>query len=110
MINHRFISIEGVEGAGKSVLVDGLKSELSVKYDCVFTREPGGTPLAELWRNSILQDHQEPVEVHSQLLVMFAARFQHWQQVIMPALTQGKLVVSDRFIDASCLSRRRSRG
>ena len=52
-MNPGFISIEGIEGVGKSVLVEGLKAVLTPKYDCVFTREPGGTPLAEGWRNSL---------------------------------------------------------
>lgn len=101
MVRGQLISIEGIEGVGKSLLVAGLKKQLTARLACIFTREPGGTPVAEVWRNSILHEHNENINADSELLVMFAARFQHWQEVVSPALAAGKVVISDRFVDAS---------
>ena len=65
------------------------------------TREPGGTPLAEELRQLLLTPRQEPVAVMTELLMLFAARAQHWQQVIQPALASGAWVLTDRFVDAT---------
>jgi len=94
----KFIVIEGLEGAGKSTahqcVVDTLK-ELGVN-DVVFTREPGGTPLAEKLRHLIKHETEEPVTDKAELLMLYAARIQLVDNVIKPALAQGKWVVSDR--------------
>ncbi len=103
MSKAKFITLEGIEGVGKSTVqafvCEYLQNKLQVQI-CK-TREPGGTPLAEKIRDLALHTHDEFVESDTELLLMFAARAQHWQQVILPALARGEWVVSDRFIDAS---------
>lgn len=98
----RFITFEGVEGAGKSSNL-GWAAELlrSAGIEVVITREPGGTPLAEALRDLLLTPHQEPVSPDTELLLIFAARAQHLAQVIRPALAAGKWVLCDRFTDAT---------
>lgn len=97
-----FISFEGTEGVGKTTLIKHLASYLtSQQRHIVLTREPGGTPLAEHIRNLLLSTHNEAVSEECELLLMFAARAQHIQQVILPALSAGQWVLSDRFVDAS---------
>ena len=94
----KFIVIEGLEGAGKSTahqcVVDTLK-ELGVN-DVVFTREPGGTPLAEKLRHLIKHETEEPVTDKAELLMLYAASIQLVDNVIKSALAQGKWVVGDR--------------
>ena len=94
----KFIVIEGLEGAGKSTahqcVADVLK-ELGID-DVVFTREPGGTPLAEKLRYLIKHETEEPVTDKAELLMLYAARIQLVENVIKPALAQGKWVVGDR--------------
>lgn len=97
-----FISFEGTEGVGKTTLIKGLADYLIAQgKDVVLTREPGGTPLAENIRSLLLNKTDEPVSSDCELLLMYAARAQHIQQVILPALQAGKWVLSDRFVDAS---------
>ncbi len=94
----KFIVIEGLEGAGKSTahqaVVDILK-ELGI-HDVIVTREPGGTPLAEKLRQLIKHKTEEPVTDKAELLMLYAARIQLVENVIKPALAQGKWVVGDR--------------
>ncbi|WP_162616811.1 dTMP kinase [Aggregatibacter kilianii] len=94
----KFIVIEGLEGAGKSTahqcVVDTLK-ELGIQ-NVIFTREPGGTPLAEKLRQLIKHENEEPVTDKAELLMLYAARVQLVENVIKPALAQGKWVVGDR--------------
>lgn len=94
----KFIVIEGLEGAGKSsaiqVVVDTLQ-QFGIK-DVVFTREPGGTPLAEKLRHLIKHEVEELVTDKAELLMLYAARIQLVENVIKPALAQGKWVVGDR--------------
>ncbi len=99
----RFITIEGIEGAGKSTALTYLKKYFSeANIDVVWTREPGGTLLAEEMRALILHSNvNEVMTSDSELLLMFAGRAQHLHHKILPALTAGKWVVSDRFVDAS---------
>jgi dTMP kinase len=97
-----FISIEGGEGAGKSTSIEYIKQKLEAcGIACVVTREPGGTPMAEDIRQLLLQHRDETVDPYTELLLMFASRRQHVQNVIRPALAAGKWVVCDRFTDAS---------
>ncbi|MEO6365167.1 MAG: dTMP kinase, partial [Luteimonas sp.] len=98
----RFVTLEGGEGAGKSTVLAALRSFLvDGGDDVVCTREPGGTPLAELVRDLLLsRDHEAP-SAEAELLLMFAARAQHVRETILPALQRGAWVVSDRFTDAS---------
>ena len=97
-----FISFEGTEGVGKSTLIATLKQQLTQDgYEVVLTREPGGTPLAEKIRALLLQPDQEQMSLATELLLLYAARAQHLDQVILPALAEGKIVLCDRFVDAS---------
>ncbi|MCC7516251.1 MAG: dTMP kinase [Pseudomonadales bacterium] len=98
----QFITIEGGEGVGKSTNIACIESFLqqqAIAY--IKTREPGGTPLAEELRQLLLSPREETVSEKTELLLMFAARAQHLQQVILPALQQGLWVVCDRFTDAT---------
>jgi dTMP kinase len=96
-----FISFEGIDGAGKSTHIESFCALLKKRYpnrEVVLTREPGGTPLGEQLR-AILLDL--PMNIETEALLMFAARKEHIAQVIEPALQAGKIVISDRFTDAS---------
>lgn len=97
-----FISFEGTEGVGKSTLIARIQTYfIQQGRDVVLTREPGGTPLAEEIRALLLETRVEQVSSDTELLLMYAARSQHIHQVILPALREGKIVLSDRFTDAS---------
>ena len=98
----RFVTLEGGEGAGKTTVLDALADALRADgCEVVLTREPGGTPLAELIRGLLLsRDHEPPAPV-TELLLMFAARAQHVAHTIRPALERGAWVLSDRFTDSS---------
>ena len=107
----RFITIEGGEGAGKSTAQVRLKATLQNKgISVVCTREPGGTPLAESIRQTLLDvEGETPVEM-AELLLIFAARAQHLARVIEPALAAGKWVICDRFTDATYAYQGAARG
>lgn len=97
-----FITLEGPEGAGKTTNRAYLAEQLQAQgFDVVLTREPGGTPLAEQIREILLAPHTETMSVDTELLLMFAARAQHLTQVIKPALAADKIVICDRFTDAT---------
>ncbi|WP_281646943.1 dTMP kinase [Parendozoicomonas sp. Alg238-R29] len=97
-----FLTIEGGEGAGKTTSIEFISAWLkNQNIDFVQTREPGGTPLAERIRELLLAPGDERVADMTELLMMFAARAQHLESVIKPALAAGKLVLCDRFTDAS---------
>lgn len=97
-----FITIEGIEGVGKSTNIEFITRSLSrAGVDWVVTREPGGTELAERIRALLLENHNEPMSEMTELLLIFAARAQHITQVIRPALAAGRWVISDRFTDAT---------
>ena len=94
-----FITLEGVDGAGKSTHLDWLVTHLRGQGRTVVqTREPGGTPLGEKLRELLLH---EPMHLETEALLMFAARREHLERVIKPALARGEWVVCDRFTDAS---------
>src|SRR3990167_6575971 len=99
----KLISIEGIEGAGKSTALNYIKGYLTqANIPSKFTREPGGTPLAEKIRQFILSPADDEVlDSETELLLFFAARRDHLKKKIIPALNAGEWVVSDRFIDAS---------
>lgn len=95
----KFITLEGLDGAGKSTHLARLVELLKQRGKTVVqTREPGGTPLGEKLREILLS---EPMHLETEALLMFAARREHLAQVIMPALERGDWVVCDRFTDAS---------
>ena len=98
----KFITIEGGEGAGKSTNIPTIELFLQNKgIDYILTREPGGTQMSEEIRKLLLSPRKEPVSGLTELLLMFAARSQHVEEVIKPALANGKYVLCDRFIDAT---------
>ncbi len=98
MNSGKFIVIEGLEGAGKSSAVAGVKTWLLSKgiKEVVCTREPGGTPLAEKMRALVKEPGDEPLSDKAELLLMYAARVQLVEQVIKPALARGAYVIGDR--------------
>ncbi|SCD16882.1 tmk [Acinetobacter baumannii] len=98
-----FISFEGTEGVGKTTLIRKIHQHFEEQgKQVVLTREPGGTPLAEQIRSMLLAvNHDENMSHDTELLLIYAARAQHLQQVILPALESNKIVLSDRFTDAS---------
>jgi dTMP kinase len=98
----KFITIEGGEGAGKSTMMDRLADWLeSHGHRVVRTREPGGTVLAEKIRAILLDDQHGELSGQSELLLVFASRAQHLEELIRPALARGDTVLCDRFTDAS---------
>ncbi|MEP6791544.1 MAG: dTMP kinase [Ramlibacter sp.] len=94
-----FITFEGIDGAGKSSHIDTLAAAFRAQgREVAMTREPGGTPLAEKLRALVLNDAMDPL---AEALLMFAARRDHLRQVIEPALAVGRVVLCDRFTDAT---------
>ncbi len=99
MTRGKFVSLEGIDGAGKSTHLNAIAEWIRERGQAVLvTREPGGTPLGESLRQLLLHQSMHP---DTEALIMFAARREHVMQVIAPALQQGTWVVSDRFTDAS---------
>ncbi|CAN7387999.1 dTMP kinase [Aminobacter sp. LjRoot7] len=97
-----FITFEGGEGAGKSTQIERLASKLRDKrYDIVVTREPGGSPGAEAVRHVLLSGAAEPFGPEMEALLFAAARSDHVEQVIRPAVERGAIVLCDRFLDSS---------
>lgn len=95
----RFVTFEGIDGAGKSTHIHWIKDWLeNLQIPYYFTREPGGTPLGEKLRTLLLN---EPMDIETETLLMFAARRAHITEVILPKLQEGIWVVSDRFTDAT---------
>ena len=96
-----FISIEGIEGAGKSTLIDQLKTQALFEAEVIYTREPGGCPIAEKLREILIDKDHSNIEGLTELFLVYAARHEHITKVIVPALAAGKVVITDRFLDAS---------
>ena len=95
----KLITLEGVDGAGKTSHIEFIKEYLTnLKLDFIMTREPGGTELGERVREILLHDEMTP---KTETILMFAARNEHIEKVIRPGLTSGAIVISDRFTDAS---------
>lgn len=99
MTRGKFITLEGIDGAGKSTHMSFIAEHLrAAGHQVVMTREPGGTPLGEMLRDIVLS---QSMHVETETLVMFASRREHIDKVIAPALAQGIWVLSDRFTDAT---------
>ena len=100
--NGQFITVEGVEGAGKSTQLSFVQTYLQqAGINLTVTREPGGTPLGEEIREILLQPRADGMDGKTELLLMFAARAEHLAQKILPALEKGEWVLCDRFTDAT---------
>lgn len=107
----RLITLEGIEGAGKSSQIGFVRDRLAAAGRTVHvTREPGGTPVGEAIREVLLADHGEPMPPMTELLLMFAARAAHCRRLIEPVLARGEWVVCDRFVDASYAYQGAARG
>ncbi len=97
-----FITFEGIEGCGKSTHVALLAQTLQTQgYEVVTTREPGGTTIGQTLRQILLYSTETPLARGTELLLMLADRAQHVQEVIAPGLRDGKIVISDRFVDST---------
>ncbi len=97
-----FITLEGIEGTGKSTVIKLLADEIAKEnLQVLITREPGGSPTSEKIRTILLQKGSEILDPTAELLLMYAARKQHLTEVIQPALAKGMVVLCDRFSDAS---------
>ena len=98
----KFITVEGIEGVGKTTNIDFIhKLLLAAGHDVVLTREPGGTPLGEAIRSLLLNPDYTGMDSTCELQLMFAARAEHLAKVVWPALEQGQWVLCDRFTDAT---------
>ena len=99
---NKFITLEGIEGVGKTSNLRFIKELLeSSGHDCVVTREPGGTNLGEALRGLLLSHSEENMSADAELLMMFAARAEHLAKIILPALNNNKTVLCDRFTEAT---------
>lgn len=99
MTTGRFITFEGIDGAGKSTHLEWYAQRVrALGHEALITREPGGTPLAERLRELLLA---EPMSVEAETLLMFAARKEHLERLIRPALARGAWVICDRFTDST---------
>ncbi len=98
----KFITLEGIEGVGKTSNLRFIEQLLQqAGHDCVVTREPGGTELGEALRELLLQHREQAMSADAELLLMFAARAEHLDKVILPSLHAGRTVLCDRFTEAT---------
>jgi len=106
-----FITLEGPEGSGKTSAAKRIVSELeNLGYKVLFTREPGGTPIAEQIRNVILDKANTKLDARAEALLYAASRRQHLVEKVLPALNEGKVVICDRYIDSSLAYQGGARG
>lgn len=102
MTDPSFITVEGIEGAGKTTCLDLIERQIRTQgFELLITREPGGTPLGEDLRRLLLGNQHTGMADDTELLLMFAARAEHLKARIEPALAQGLWVLCDRFTDAT---------
>ena len=106
-----FITLEGIEGSGKTTQIKNIVEFLENKgYDCVVTREPGGTKIGEKIRSILLDPENRNMEPACELLLYFSDRVQHIKELINPALSEGKTIICDRFFDATLVYQGYARG
>ena len=105
-----FISFEGIEGCGKTTVAKKIFAMLSTTLDCILTREPGGSDKAERIRQLVLSSDMQGITSQTECLLMYAARMQHLHDTIRPALASEKIVICDRFLDASYAYQHGGRG
>jgi dTMP kinase len=105
-----FITFEGGEGTGKTTLIQGVKARLEQKYNIITTREPGGSMITEAIRDIILNPKYQGVTPYTEALLLAASRAQHLDEVILPALRAGKIVLCDRYVDSSLAYQAYARG
>ena len=110
-MNGKFITFEGPEGSGKTSVITGIKEYLdnnNINY--ITTREPGGIKIAEAIRDIILDKENTEMDPHAEALLFAASRSQHFNEKVVPALNEGKIVLCDRFIDSSLAYQGHARG
>ncbi len=101
-IKYKFITFEGIEGSGKSTQSKKLyEFLLAAKLNAILTREPGGTKASEKIREILIDDEIKKLEAKTELFLNFAARLEHVEKLIKPALAENKIVISDRFFDST---------
>ncbi len=106
-----FITFEGIEGSGKTTQLLRLQNHLEILgYQTVATREPGGCPISDTIRTLLLNPENDKMTSHTELLLYSAARAQHVAEIIRPALAEGKVVLCDRFSDATTIYQGAGRG
>lgn len=106
-----FITFEGVEGSGKTTIIEGLNEKLkSLGYDVILTREPGGIEIAEQIRNIILDVNNTKMTKETETLLYAASRMQHLSEKVIPALEQNKIIICDRYLDSSLAYQGYARG
>lgn len=111
VMSGQFITLEGTEGAGKSTNLVFIQQWLEAQgVELIITREPGGTEIGEAIREVLLNKDYTAMQAETELLLMFAARAQHLQEKILPAIEAGKWVISDRFTDATYAYQGAARG
>lgn len=107
----KFITFEGPEGSGKSSQMEMLRTYLLKKeYDCLSTREPGGTSVGNIIREIVLDARRREIVDRAELFLILAARSQHTAEVILPALDEGKIVLCDRYNDSTIAYQGHGRG
>jgi dTMP kinase len=106
-----FITLEGIEGSGKTTQINNISRFLENKgHDCVITREPGGTKIGKKIRSILLDPENKGLEPMAELLLYFSDRVQHVKKLINPALSKGKTVICDRYFDATLVYQGYARG
>lgn len=101
MYKGKFISLEGIDGSGKTTLKEQLRIQLEGKYELLMVREPGGTDISEKVRELLLDVRNEGILPRAEALLYAAARAQVVEEIIRPALNSGKLVIADRYLDST---------
>ena len=110
-MNGKFITFEGPEGSGKTSVIEGIKEFFNNNnIDYITTREPGGIKIAEAIRDIILDKENTEMDAHAEALLFAASRSQHFSELVVPALNEGKVVLCDRFIDSSLAYQGHARG